>query len=143
MALTCLMKRLKLNYRLFTSAIQIMPEIQSILGLKDIPHYTTLQKFFKRTKSEVIDKIMDSTLELFDITAPWVALDGTGHSCDQASLYYTDKIKKQNKKWRKSYTKNQIAIDTQSQVILAHRVAKGPRHDSKDAIALIRKNTKI
>lgn len=142
MALTCLMKRLKLNYRLFTSTIQIMPEIQSILGLKDIPHYTTLQKFFKRTKSEVIDKIMDSTVELFDITAPWVALDGTGHSCDQASLYYTDKIKKQNKKWRKSYTKNQIAIDTQSQVILAHRVAKGPRHDSKDAIALIRKTRK-
>lgn len=66
-------------------------------------------------------------------------LDGTGHSCDQASLYFTDKIKKQNKKWRKSFTKNQIAIDTQKQVILAHRVVKGPRHDSKDAIPLIRK----
>jgi biopolymer transport protein ExbD len=50
-----------------------------------------------------------------------------------------DKIKKQSKKWRKSYTKNQIAIDTKSQVILAQRVAKGPRHDSKDAIPLIRK----
>ena len=85
---------------------------------------------------------MDNTVELFEIKDPWVALDGTGHSCDQASLYYTDKIKKQNKKWRKSYTKNQIAIDTQNQVILAHRVAKGPRHDSKDAIALIRKTKK-
>jgi ABC-type molybdate transport system substrate-binding protein len=63
-----------------------------------------------------------------------VALDGTGQSCDQASLYYADKIKKQNKKWRKSFTKNQIAIDTKSQVILAQRVSKGPRHDSKDAI---------
>ena len=78
-------------------------------------------------------------MELFDINEPWVALDGTGHSCDQASLYYTDKIKKQSKKWRKSYTKNQIAIDTENQVIFAHRVVKGPRHDSKDAIPLIRK----
>jgi hypothetical protein len=116
-----------------------MPEIYLILGLKDVPHYTTLQKFFKRIKSEVMDEIMDLTVDLFDIKNPWVVLDGTGHSCDQASLYYTDKIKKQSKKWRKSYTKNQIAIDIENQVILAHRVVKGPRHDSKDAIPLIRK----
>lgn len=142
MALLCLMKRLRVDYRLFTSTIQLIPEIQWILDLKNIPHYTTLQKFFKRIKSEVMDEIMDSTVELFDINDPWVALDGTGHSCDQASLYFTDKIKKQNKKWRKSYTKNQIAIDTKSQVILAHRVAKGPRHDSKDAIPLLIKTKK-
>lgn len=40
------------------------------------------------------------------------------------------------------YTKNQIAIDTEIQVILAHKVARGPRHDSKDAIATIRKTSK-
>jgi len=142
MALICLMKRLRVDYRLFTSTIKLMPELQSVLGLKNIPHYTTLQKFFKRIKSEIINEIMDSITALFNIKDPWVALDGTGHSCDQASRYYTDKIKKQSKKWRKSYTKNQIAIDTRSQVILAHRVAKGPRHDSKDAIALIRKTKK-
>ena len=97
-ALLCLMKRLKVNYRLFTSIIQLLPEIQLILGLKCVPHYTTLQKFFKRIKSDVIDKIMDLTVELFDIEGPWVALDGTGHSCDQASLYYTDKNQKTKQK---------------------------------------------
>ena len=139
MALSCLMKHLKLNHRLFTSIIQLTLEIQLILGLKNVPHYTTLQKFFKRIKSQIIDEIKDSIVEQFDIEDPWVVLDGTGHSCDQASLYFTDKIKKQSKTWRKSYTKNQIAIDTKSQVILAHSVAKGPRYDSKDVIALIRK----
>jgi hypothetical protein len=88
------MKRLRLDYRLFISIIQLIPEIYQILGLKDILHYTTLQKFFKRIKSQYMDEIMDSTVELFNIEDPWVALDGTGHSCDQASLYYTDKIKK-------------------------------------------------
>jgi len=58
--------------------------------------------------------MLDFTVELFDIKDPWVAIDGTGHSSDQASLYYARKIKKQNKKWRKSYTKNQIAIDTKT-----------------------------
>ena len=41
-ALLCLMKRLKLDYCLFNSIIQLMPEIQLILDLKDVPHYTTL-----------------------------------------------------------------------------------------------------
>ena len=41
-----------------------------------------------------------------------------------------------------SYTKNQIAVDTQKQVILAQKVVKGPRHDSKGAIHTIRKTKK-
>ncbi|MDR2622985.1 MAG: hypothetical protein LBC39_00205 [Methanobrevibacter sp.] len=88
MTLLCLMKRLKLDYRLFTSIIQLIPEIQVLIGLKDISHYTTLQKFFKRIGSNFIDKIMDNTIKLFNIEDLWVVLDGTGHSCDQASLYY-------------------------------------------------------
>ncbi|NPV51693.1 MAG: hypothetical protein HPY60_10945 [Candidatus Methanofastidiosum sp.] len=42
--------------------------------------------------------MLDLTVELFDIKDPWVAVDGTGHSSDQASLYYARKIKKQSKK---------------------------------------------
>ena len=78
---------------------------------------------------------------MFDIDEPWVAVDGTGHSTDQASLYYA-KLQKQTKKKRKHYTKNQIAVDTQKRVILAQRVARGPRHDFKDAIPTIRKTKK-
>jgi hypothetical protein len=117
-----------------------MPEICLILDLKDIPHYISLQKFFKRTKSQNMDEIIDKTSELFDIEDPWVALDGTGLSCDQTNTYFTDKIKKTKQKVEKKLY--QIAIDTKSQVILAHRVSKGPRHDSKDTIALIRKTKK-
>jgi len=52
------------------------------------------------------------------------------------------KSKNKEKKWRKSYTKNQIAIDTQTLVILAQKTARGPRHDSKEAIPTIRKTKK-
>lgn len=142
MALICLMKRLRLKYREIVEVVDLMPELQEIIGLKEIPHFTTLQKFFKRFGSHFFDEILDRTVELFNIRNPWVAIDGTGHSTDQASLYYARKIEKQSKKWRKHYTKNQIAIDTLTQVILAQRVARGPRHDSKDAIATIRKTGK-
>jgi len=125
MALFCLMKRLKLKYREFIATIELMPKIQEIIELKNVPHYTTLQKFFIRFGSNFFDEMLSFTMQLFFIHKPWAAVDGTGHSCDQASLYYTDKIEKQTKKWRKSYTKNQIAIDTRTQVILAHKVTKG------------------
>jgi hypothetical protein len=61
------MKRLRIDYHLSTSIIQLIPEIQLILCFKKVPHYITLQKFFKRKKSQIIDKIMDLTVELFDI----------------------------------------------------------------------------
>ncbi|KUK01784.1 MAG: Transposase IS4 family protein [Methanobacteriaceae archaeon 41_258] len=134
--------RLRFEYREFTAVIELMPKLLEMLGLKTVPHYTTLQKFFKRLGSHFLDKILDFIVGLFDIKEPWVAIDGTGHSSDQASLYYARKIKKQHKKWRKSYTKNQIAIDTRTQVILAQKVARRPRHDSKDAIPTIRKTKK-
>ncbi|MEN4069362.1 MAG: IS5 family transposase [Methanobacterium sp.] len=142
MALICLMTRLKVDYRVFTAIIELMPKLQEMIGLKSVPHYTTLQKFFKRLGSHFLDKILDFTVDLFDIKDPWVAIDGTGHSTDQASLYYARKIKKQRKRWRKSYTKNVIAIDTRTQIILSQKVTRGPRHDSKDAIPTIRKTSK-
>jgi hypothetical protein len=58
-------------------------------------------------------------------------------------VYYTQRSTPHRKqRQRKRYTKNQIAVDTANQVIVAHRVARGPRHEAKDALPLIRK-TKV
>ncbi len=137
----CLKERLRLNYRDLVQFVELMPKIKSIIGLERIPHFTILQKFFQKLNSSLFEDVLNKTVGLFDIKDPWVAVDGTGHSTDQASLYYA-KLKKQSKKKRKHYTKNQIAVDTEKQVILAQRVVRGPRHDSKDAIPTIRKTKK-
>jgi len=141
LTLLCLKKRLRLNYRDLVHLVELMPKIREIIGLKKVPHFTTLQKFFQKLNSPLFEDILHQTVELFDISEPWVAIDGTGHSTGHASLYYA-KLQKQSKKGRKSYTKNQIAVDTEKQVILAQRAARGSRHDSKDAIPTIRKTKK-
>ncbi|NPV51694.1 MAG: hypothetical protein HPY60_10950 [Candidatus Methanofastidiosum sp.] len=41
MVLLCLKMRLKLDYHMFTTSIELMPELQGIIGLKSIPHYKT------------------------------------------------------------------------------------------------------
>jgi len=43
-------------------------------------------------------------VELFDIKDLWVAIDGTGHSNDQASLYYSGKNQKTTQKMEKKHT---------------------------------------
>ena len=49
MALLCLMKRLRLRYREIVEIVELMPKLQELIGLKEVPHFTTLQKFFKRS----------------------------------------------------------------------------------------------
>lgn len=70
MALICLMKRLRLDYHVFTAVVELMPKLRRIIGLKYVPHYTTLQKFFKRLGSHFLDKMLDFTVELSDIKEP-------------------------------------------------------------------------
>jgi len=55
-----------------------------MIDLNEIPHFTTLKKFFKRFGS--LDEMLERAVELFDIKNPRVASDGTGHSTDQTSL---------------------------------------------------------
>ena len=37
MALICLMTRLKVDYRVFTAIIELMPKLQEMIGLKSVP----------------------------------------------------------------------------------------------------------
>lgn len=139
LALLCLKKRLRMRYREFTDVLGLMPPAMKEIGLTKLPHFTTLQKFLVRICTPLLDMILKHSVGLFDIEKPWLASDGTGHACTHASLYYARKLKKHKKRRRKHYTKNSITIDTDKQAIVSHRVRKGPKHDSVDAVPMIRR----
>ena len=63
-----------------------------------------------------------------------IALDGSGFTSDNADKYYS-KIRGNE---RKHFTKSHIAIDVDTKIILYSQAVKGPRHDTKFAIASIR-----
>ena len=97
-SLLCLKERMNKHYRDFIEELELMPRVVKILRLKKIPHFTTLQKFFKRISSFLLEKVLTQTVKLFDIDDAWIAIDGTGHSSSYASLYYAKKLKKQKKR---------------------------------------------
>ena len=131
------MKYLKQHYRETVDLLLEIDKFARLLKLKAIPHFTTLQKFFKRFSQLMFDKILYQSIKLFQLTAVGIAIDATGYDSDYSSKYYSAKIK--GSCFRKSYAKDSIAIDVVSQAILAKKSSKASRHDNKDFRPLLKR----
>lgn len=129
---------LKLTYREITNLINLSSEIKQYLHIKKAPHYTTIQKFFKKTQTKLLHDINKLILIENEINVDIIALDGSGFTNDHADKYYA----KIRKKERKSYIKNHIAIDVDSRLILNYQTQRGPKYDTEFALASIRKTKK-
>ena len=126
---------LKLTYREISLLIGLSDKLKKFLHIKKAPHYTTLQKFFKRMPTDVLNKINQIILIENEINPEIIALDGSGFTNDHADKYYAQIRKKE----RKSYIKNHIAIDVKSRLILNYQTQKGPIYDTQFAINSIKR----
>ena len=122
------------TYRQITDLLELSDTIQKYLHLKKIPHYTTLQKFFQRLPTSILQELNKQILLNHEINGEIIALDGSGFTSDNADKYYS----KIRDKERKNFTKCHIAIDVDTRLILYSQALKGPKHDIKFAIVSIR-----
>lgn len=122
------------TYRQITDLLELSDKIQKYLHLKKVPHYTTLQKFFKRLPTSILQQLNKQILLNNQIDGEIIALDGSGFTNDYADKYYAIIRRKE----RKSYVKNHISIDVESRLILHFAAQRGPRFDTRFAIAAIR-----
>lgn len=126
------------TYREIEEEINLSDKIKRILNIKKSPHYTTLQKYFKRVPTKILYNINTLILNHFTFKDIIVIMDGTGNTNDHADKYYANIRSKE----RKSYIKNHIIIDLETHLILDFQAKKGPRHDTKFAIPCLRKMKK-
>ena len=126
------------TYRQITDLLQLSDRIKQYLGIKNVPHFTTLQKFFQKLPSSIFKTINQLILRLYPVKGEIIALDGTGFTNDYADKYYAIIRAKE----RKSYVKNHIAIDIKTRLILNYATQRGPRSDTKFAISSIRQTRK-
>lgn len=126
--LLMLKKKFKATYRDIVEYISEMPEIQAVIGLNNVPHYTTIQKFFHRIDEQQLLSLIDA------YTCRIIAVDSSGFAAYSSSYY--DRIANRSKK--KRFQKMVLAVDTDKQLILSIIPAIGYTYDSRYFIPLMK-----
>lgn len=121
------------KYRENMESLELSDKLIKALNLKKIPHFTTLQKFFKKLETKYIrdiDKILNS---FFPPHGCLFELDGSGMTNNYSDTYYNRRTKKTKRK----YIKNHITIDSKYMLIRHSNAMNGSRHDTIFAISAI------
>ena len=110
----------------------------------DIPHFTTLQKFFNRVPTYLWDFLLEKTYELFASSIANVAIDSTGYKLHHASQHYEHRVKRPYR--RKRYMKHFLSVDTDKQAIINSEDWRSYVNDTtrfKPILKKTRKRTRI
>lgn len=131
MTLVCLMRKYKPKYRDFIELVEVMNDLLEFLGLSKIPHWTTLNKFFLRTKNAVLSIMLFMSSGK---SSGKTSVDSTGFDRRHASRHYTKRAKMHIKS-----IKTTKHIDTETQKILNVHTTMTKKHDSQIMLPLVKK----
>ena len=130
------------HYRDFVEDIGDMVSVQEELDLSEVPHFTTLQKFFYRIKTLYLHYAFRKTLNLFysnDDPIAITAIDSSGFTSGYSSHYYSARTGK----IRKHFLKTSISVDTDKLAITGFITSKSRVHDTRHATRLLPQCHKI
>jgi transposase len=119
-------EKLNCSYRRF---VKICDDnnVQHMLCLKRIPHYTTLQKFVARTNKTIFEKLVRACHKLLKLKNVEASIDATGFSNTNPSHHYCKRIHKSVK----NYTKTTFLTDNKTKIVLNVKTVSDHTHDTK------------
>jgi hypothetical protein len=126
----------KYDYRKFIESLYDS-KIPRYIGLKKIPHFTTLQKFAKRLAAKLIDKLVFLTKDLFKKQGTIFGADSTGMELDHASSHYCKRIDRMEPV--KGFVNLNMICDVKNKNILVTKIRKKRRSDFTDFIPMFNK----
>jgi len=133
-ALYCLKLKLGVSYRELGDWLGEMPRIQQALGLRGLPHFTTVQKAFARLETaiwRVLQRVSSTLLEGDGVAA----LDASGWDRSHASRHYTRRVKLKIRSLKVT-----LLLDTSAQMVLDLHVTTTRKHDTQIAPGLTERN---
>jgi transposase len=128
----------KTDYRGIEAILRESPHLMEVLGLKQVPHFTTLQKAEKRIlKSQLVRKLLEESIFLVlgkKRKVRLASVDSTGFEARHISQYFYRQQKRSYSVGkegvvRKRFPKLSIIIDRSSHLILSAFGSRGPKPD--------------
>ncbi len=108
-----------LDYRGIWVLLQEWPQLRNVLGLKKVPHFTTLwaasQRLLAKPKAEaLLDGVLKRCRQakILGKRTPLAAIDSTGLESRHVSVYYTKRTKTQKGHYKSRYPKLSVVGDT-------------------------------
>jgi len=137
----------KTDYRGLVVLLDDLPDLVQTLGLRSVPHFTTLQKALRRLLTlPRANRLLTVTVQRFlgrRRTVPLAAFDSTGFDCGHASRYYVRRRSHDGKTVQKTtysrYGKLETAVDCGNHLIIAAIPSRGPRVDTDRFVPLLEK----
>ncbi len=119
-------QKMRMTYRGIIKFFRFSNVARALLKLRSVPDHSTLVKFHKRIKSTIFDELLCKR------KVKTSAIDASGFETSHMSYHYANVWNRQDKRKYRRYLKVSIAIDTDSQYILAQKIRLGPRNDNID-----------
>jgi len=117
------------DYRMFIESLYDS-KLPQYIGLRKIPHFTTLHKFAQRLGAKIIENLLFLTRHLFKKHGTFFGVDSTGMELDHASAHYCKRIDRE--KPVKGFVNLNAMSDLHNKIILATKIRKKRRHDCID-----------
>jgi hypothetical protein len=135
----------KTDYRGVTTYLREWPELRRSIGLRGVPHFTTLHKASRRLlRVPRVRRLLRTTIRHHLGRRRRVrraAFDSTGLDCSYRSAYYVRRRSATSKAWQRltyrRYANLELAVDTANHVVLAACAGSGPRPDTDRYVPLL------
>jgi len=126
-------ERLNVSYRRF---VQIAEEAGWVrmLGIKRVPHFTTLQKFLQRVPKTFFERMVRACRKLLNLKNLEACVDGTGFSNTNPSHHY---IKRVDGVEVKNYTKTTFLTDNRTKLVLNVKTHSDHSNETLDFVPLV------
>jgi hypothetical protein len=133
------------DYRGLATHLAEHSDLRAALGLRAVPHFTTLPKASRRLRRlPVARRLFTTTVRRFLGRRKRVrraALDSTGLDCGRRSSYYVRRRSGTEKRWQavlyRRFAKLELSIDCARHLLLAVGAGRGPRVDVDRFVPLV------
>lgn len=127
-------ERFNVSYRRFVQLASEM-NLQRMLCIKRIPHFTTIQKALQRLPKTLLERMVRSCKKLLSLNKVEAGIDGTGFSNTNPSHYYAKRV---DGVVVKNFTKSVLLADLNTKLVLNMNTSAGHEHETLSFIPLVK-----